>query len=160
MEQLKELYEKAFLAYVEMLEIHIDTKTTSDNLHRKTDNAYRMLFNIAHSIAERYIDLWWTLRQDHWNCNSQSSRAIEILEELKESLSSISSSEEISWWTKTLIDNWLSELENSIWNLKTTTMKNYSWIELWEKEIEIEVKTDDKKEDESLVDESLEIMSI
>gem|GEM_PF-1757173 len=47
---MKELYQKALKAYLEMLEIHIDTKTTDVVFHEKTGDFYEKLFSIAHSI--------------------------------------------------------------------------------------------------------------
>jgi len=47
---MKQLYQKALTAYLEMLEIHIDTKTTDIVFHEKTADFYEKLFNIAHQI--------------------------------------------------------------------------------------------------------------
>jgi hypothetical protein len=47
---MKTLYEKAIKAYIEMLELHIDTKTTDIVFHKETELFYETLFNIAHNI--------------------------------------------------------------------------------------------------------------
>jgi len=47
---MKNLYEKALLAYTNMLTLHIDTKTTDSLFHSETENYYNVLFDIAHQI--------------------------------------------------------------------------------------------------------------
>jgi hypothetical protein len=47
---MKDLYLKAIKAYIEMLEIHIDTKTKDLLFHEKTADFYEKLFDTAHQI--------------------------------------------------------------------------------------------------------------
>lgn len=166
-DNLKELFWKSLLAYIEVLEIHIDSKTTDKNLHEITSDMYRSLFEITHSIAERYVDLWGSLRSDHWNCKSQWSRLVDILTTLKSDIESIT---ETTSWTKAMLDNSLNDLEFQIWNVKTIWNKwmnksqDNSWIELWwdeTKQIEVEIKTETKPtEDDTMSDEVEDIISL
>jgi DNA-binding ferritin-like protein len=54
---MQEIYKKALASYLEMLEIHIDTKTKDATFHEKTNEFYDVLFDVAHKIGERYVDL-------------------------------------------------------------------------------------------------------
>jgi len=47
---MKELHQKALEAYTEMLQIHIDTKTTDLLFHKETESFYDTLFEVAHKI--------------------------------------------------------------------------------------------------------------
>jgi hypothetical protein len=47
---MKELYIKALEAYINMLHIHIDTKSKDSDFHKETEMFYTTLFDIAHNI--------------------------------------------------------------------------------------------------------------
>jgi hypothetical protein len=47
---MKELHQKALKAYIDMLQIHIDTKTSDERFHEMTAGFYETLFKIAHEI--------------------------------------------------------------------------------------------------------------
>jgi len=47
---MKELFQKAIKAYIDMLTIHIDTKTTDVVFHKETEKFYETLFDVAHEI--------------------------------------------------------------------------------------------------------------
>ncbi|MDR1988385.1 MAG: hypothetical protein LBQ24_06795 [Candidatus Peribacteria bacterium] len=49
-EKLLELHEKAIKAYIEMLQIHITTKTVDTTFHKATEDFYTTLFNVLHKI--------------------------------------------------------------------------------------------------------------
>ena len=55
---MKELHEKAVKAYIDMLRLHIDTKTTDVRFHEITEGFYQTLFRVAHEIWEKHVDLW------------------------------------------------------------------------------------------------------
>ncbi len=78
---MKELHLKALQAYLEMLQIHINTKTTDLVFHEKTADFYEKLFSIAHQIGERYIDKDGKLRDD--SLESQKQRAHDIIKNLQ-----------------------------------------------------------------------------
>ncbi len=47
---MNKLHEKALKAYINMLQIHIDTKTSDERFHEMTEGFYEALFKIAHEI--------------------------------------------------------------------------------------------------------------
>lgn len=110
---LEQLYLKALMSYIEMLEIHIDTKTGPESFHRKTAEFYELLFDIAHELAERHVDLGWQIRKDTGDCMAQMNRAVDILTELKAELEW---AEWMSKGTENLIFNHLDKLEFAIWS--------------------------------------------
>lgn len=141
---MQELFAAALLAYVEMLEIHIDTKTGNEPFHRKTEWFYEWLFDIAHDIWERYVDLWWHLREDTGNCEAQANKVVEILMWLKDKLEKV---EWVSKWTENLIYNHLDKLEFMIgsamwftkreeWKGKPPELPDESWVKWLVVEIE------------------------
>lgn len=136
---LDEIYVSALLAYVEMLEIHIDTKAWNEPFHRKTWEFYDLLFDITHELWERAIDLWWSIRNDHWDCMSQSNRVVQILTTLKEQLENI---EGVSKWTENMLYWHIDKLEFAIgsatWFIKNyDPMKNEKQFTEWDKDIQI-----------------------
>lgn len=165
-EELKQLFGKALLAYVEVLELHIDSKTTDKNFHEVTWDIYETLFDITHTSAEKYIDLWGSLRSDHWDCKAQWDRLVEILTTIKYDIESLT---EVSPWTKAMLDEQLDNLEFQIGNAKTIWKnKSYdnTWLELWwdefKKEIEVEIKTETKptNKDDTMSDEVEDMISL
>jgi len=107
---MKELYQKALKAYLEMLEIHIDTKTTDIVFHEKTGDFYEKLFSVAHAIWERYVDLDGNLRSD--NLWEKQKRANEIIANLKKEIEMFQANNELTLWTDDLL-GWLAdELED------------------------------------------------
>ena len=153
---MQELFHAAILAYVEMLEIHIDTKTGNEPFHRKTEEFYEWLFDIAHDIWERYVDLWWQLREDSGNCEVQANKVVEILTLLKSKL------EEVEWvskGTENLIYNHLDKLEFMIWSAMWFTHK-MEWkgksSELPWLVVEIETSDEEAKEKEEPKEEPKE----
>ena len=114
---MKEIYIKTIASYLEMLEIHINTKSTDLVFHEKTKEFYEKLFDISHKIWERYVDLDWKLRDD--NLESQKKRALEILKNTLNDLEKLNNSWILTLWTQDLVW-WLSdELEDIIWNAKS-----------------------------------------
>jgi hypothetical protein len=54
---MKTLYKEALQAYTDMLLLHIDTKATDVVFHKETEEFYESLFEVAHKIGEKYVDL-------------------------------------------------------------------------------------------------------
>lgn len=156
---MKDLFAKALIAYVELLEIHIDSKTGDEPFHEKTWEFYELLFNIAHDIWERYVDLWEALRSDQWDCSAQANRVVELLTTLKDELESV---EWVSKGTENLIYNYLDKLEFAI---GSATWFTKGKLEMKSKEIEVEIKSESEPEekvetnkDETLSDEAAAIV--
>lgn len=107
---MKQLYQKALESYLEMLEIHIDTKTTDIVFHEKTWDFYEKLFNVAHQIWERYVDLDWNLRND--SLEEKKKRVNEIISNLKKEIENYQANNDLTLWTDDLL-GWLAdELED------------------------------------------------
>ena len=135
---LKQLFVDALLAYIEMREIHIDTKTVSTNVHSKTEEFYELLFDISHTIWERYVDLWNNLRDDHWDCPVQTEKIVWILTWLRDRLSSVLpelSKDPSMIWLDNLLRWHIDKLEFNIWNAKALEfkfkMKQDMWMWMW-----------------------------
>lgn len=120
---MKELFWIALLAYIEMLELHLDCKTTDKNLHERTQDFYELLFEISHSVWERFVDLDGELRDDHSNCESQKQDALRILVQFKESLDTLIKSNSLSIWADNLLRWFSDKLDFQIGNAKALTNK-------------------------------------
>lgn len=107
---MKTLYTKALQAYIEMLEIHIDTKTTDIVFHQTTEKFYETLFDIAHSIWEKHVDLWGTLRTD--TLEDKKQKAYDIITNLKKELEDYKRNHEISLGTEDLLGSLANDLED------------------------------------------------
>lgn len=123
---MKELFAKALLAYVEMLEIHLDCKTTDKNLHERTNDFYDLLFDIAHSVWERFIDNWGWLRSDHNDCSMQSEASLQLLVNLKSEIEKSIESKWLSVWEDNLLRWFVDKLEFSIGNARAL-VTNKTW---------------------------------
>lgn len=110
---MKKLYEKAIKAYLEMLTLHIDTKTTDVVFHKETEKFYDTLFDIAHSIWEKYVDLWWTLDSD--SLIEKENRANLIILNLRKEIENYKDENKVSLWTEDLLWSLANSLENIEW---------------------------------------------
>lgn len=106
---MKETYIKILKAYLEMLEIHINTKTIDPIFHQKTQEFYEKLFDIAHNLWERFIDLDWKIRND--SIQEQKTRALELLTQSLKDLEDLNSNWNLSLWTQDLVWWLADELE-------------------------------------------------
>ncbi len=113
---MKDLYLKAIKAYIEMLEIHIDTKTKDLLFHEKTADFYEKLFDTAHQIWERYVDLDGNLRDD--SIESKKKRANEIIKNLKKEIEDYEKNNKLTLWTQDLLWGLADELEDIEWTSK------------------------------------------
>lgn len=118
---MKELYLKALKSYIEMLEIHINTKTLDTTFHKETESFYNTLFDVAHKIWEKYIDLDWRIRED--NLLSQKERANKIISELKKSIELYKKDNEVTLWTEDLLWSLANSLEDIEWTSKSFLVK-------------------------------------
>lgn len=107
---MKTLYEKAIKAYIEMLELHIDTKTTDIVFHKETELFYETLFNIAHNIWEKFVDLDGKIRTD--SLIEKKKKAHEIIYNLRKDIESYKEKNKISLWTEDLLGSIANDLED------------------------------------------------
>lgn len=113
---MKTLYQKALESYIEMLEIHIDTKTSDLLFHEKTWEFYEKLFEISHKIWERYVDLDGSLRND--SLTEKKKRVNEIISNLKKEIESFQLKNDLSLWTDDLLWWIADDLEDIEWTSK------------------------------------------
>ena len=107
---MKDLHQKALQAYLEMLQIHINTKTSDLVFHEKTADFYEKLFEIAHQIGERYVDLDGQLRDD--SLESQKQRAHDIIKSLKTDIENYVENNSLTLGTDDLLWGLADELED------------------------------------------------
>lgn len=113
---MKNLYKKALQAYTEMLEIHIDTKTSDLLFHRETEKFYETLFSVAHSIWERYVDLDWKLIDS--SLDEKKKRANQIISKLRKDIEEFQSNYDTTLGTDDLLWWLADELEDIEWTSK------------------------------------------
>ncbi|NVP17997.1 hypothetical protein HUU51_04740 [Candidatus Gracilibacteria bacterium] len=107
---MKELHQKALEAYTEMLQIHIDTKTTDLLFHKETESFYDTLFEVAHKIGERYVDLDGELVGG--SLSSKKKRANEIIANLKREIEDYQANNELTLGTDDLLGGLADDLED------------------------------------------------
>lgn len=113
---MKNLHQKALEAYIEMLQIHIDTKTTDLLFHKETESFYDTLFSVAHKIWERYVDLDWELVDG--SLSSKKKRANEIISNLKIEIEEYQANNDLTLWTDDLLWGLADDLEDIEWTSK------------------------------------------
>lgn len=107
---MKDLHQKALTAYLEMLQIHINTKTSDLLFHEKTADFYEKLFEVAHQIGERYVDLDGQLRDD--SLYLQKQRAHDIIKNFKNELEQYVENNSLTLGTDDLLGGLADELED------------------------------------------------
>ena len=110
---MKNLHEKAIKAYIDMLTIHIDTKTTDQTFHEKTEEFYETLFEVAHAIWEKYVDLGWSLEQT--SLDDKKKQANKIITNLRKEIENYKNNNEVSLWTEDLLWSLANSLESNEW---------------------------------------------
>lgn len=113
---MKDLYKKAIEAYLKMLMIHIDTKTTDVVFHKETEEFYDTLFDTAHKIWEKYVDLGWNL--DDTILADKKKQANSIIVNLRKEIEDYKNSNEVTLWTEDLLWALANSLENIEWTSK------------------------------------------
>lgn len=110
---MKELHEKAVKAYIDMLRLHIDTKTTDIRFHEFTEWFYETLFKVAHEIGEKYVDLGGKLEDT--SLEDKKVRANQIIKNLISDIESYKDSNDISLGSEDLLGSLANQLENIEW---------------------------------------------
>ncbi len=114
---MRELYKKALESYIEMLEIHIDTKTEDLLFHRETEVFYDNLFKVAHQIGERYVDLDGKINPSI-SLEEKKKKANQIISDLLKEIENYKDNNQISTWTDDLLWGLADELEDIKWTSK------------------------------------------
>jgi len=110
---MKNLHAKAIKAYIDMLTIHIDTKTTDSTFHEKTEGFYETLFEVAHTIWEKHVDLGWSLEQT--SLDDKKKQANNIIINLRKEIENYKDNNEVSLWTEDLLWSLANNLESDEW---------------------------------------------
>ena len=118
---MKTLYKKALTAYTELLELHIDSKTTDTLFHKETEVFYETLFEVAHKLWEKHVDLWGNLLD--LSIQEKRNKANEIITSLRKDLEEYSKEKNISLWTEDLIWSLANILEDIEWTSKWFVVK-------------------------------------
>lgn len=113
---MKELHFKAIKAYIEMLSIHIDTKTTDVVFHKETEWFYDSLFEVAHKIWEKYVDLWGKLSET--SLEEKKKQANSIIVNLRKEIEIYKENNKITLWTEDLFGSLANNLEDIEWTSK------------------------------------------
>lgn len=113
---MKELHLQAMKAYIEMLTLHIDSKTLDIGFHEQTEWFYETLFKTAHEIWEKHVDLWGKLEDT--SIEDKKKQANKIIVDLKKEIENYKNNNEVSLWTEDLLWTLASDLENIEWSSK------------------------------------------
>ncbi|MDD2871033.1 MAG: hypothetical protein PHS49_03505 [Candidatus Gracilibacteria bacterium] len=107
---MKELHLKAVKAYIEMLSIHIDTKTTDADFHKDSEGYYETLFEVAHKIGEKYVDLGGKLSEI--TLDEKKKKANAIIENIRKEIENYKENNKVSLGTEDLLGSLANDLEN------------------------------------------------
>ncbi len=113
---MKELYKNALESYITMFELHMDTKTTDGWFHESTEAFYKALFEISHEIWERFVDLGWNITD--LSLEDKMTKSNKIITDLRKNIENFAESGKASLWTKSLLWELSSKLENIEWSSK------------------------------------------
>lgn len=107
---MKELHLLALKAYLDMLKLHIDTKTKDVVFHKETEVFYEKLFDVAHQIWEKYVDLGWSLEET--SLNEKYFKANEIISNLRKEIENFEKNNDLTIWTQDMLWTIASDLED------------------------------------------------
>lgn len=107
---MKDLHKKALEAYIKMLTIHIDTKTSDALFHWETEGYYEKLFEVAHRIWEKYVDLDGKLLDK--SLDEKKKEANETIKSLIKEIENYKENNEVSLWTEDLLWSLANDLED------------------------------------------------
>ena len=113
---MKELHQKALEAYIQMLTLHIDTKTTDPVFHPATEEMYETLFGVAHKIGEKYVDLGGALTDTSLEDKKQAAK--DIISHLKADIETYQKDQDITLGTEDLLGSLANSLEDIEGNAK------------------------------------------
>ncbi len=113
---MEKLYKKAIEAHAEMLQIHIDTKTTDADFHEETEGFYETLFDTAHKIWEKHVDLWGKLSSE--TLEEKKLRANNIISNMRKDIEAYHSDNKITLGTEDLLGSLANSLEDIEWSSK------------------------------------------
>jgi len=116
---MKDLYKKILEAHNKMLEIHIDSKTMEADFHNENEKFYEELFEVAHLIWEKHVDLGWQI----WTSSLEEKKAeaYNILKEVRTDVENYAKNNEITLWTEDMLWSLANTLEWLEWTARSFT---------------------------------------
>lgn len=111
---MRELHEKALKAYIDMLQIHIDTKTSDERFHEMTEGFYETLFRIAHEIWEKHVDLGGNVLDN--SLEDKKKEANKIIVNLRKEIESYVANNDLTLGSEDLFAPFANELESMEWS--------------------------------------------
>ena len=114
---MEKLFQKALAAHNAMLLLHIDSKTLDHDFHHVTEEFYEWLFDVAHTIGEKYVDLW--SYHEMSDIKEKKSQALNILRNLRKEIEAYAENNDITLWTEDLLWSLANKLEDMEWNSKS-----------------------------------------
>jgi len=123
-QNMLDLYYYLLQNYILMLGIHIHVKTLNHEFHEETQERYELLFDIAHEVGERFVDLGWELFPEY-NIEALAVKAKNLLEETKDVLDKCidmkkdNPDSKMTKWVQALLTEKISKLEFEIGNARS-----------------------------------------
>ena len=113
---MNNLYKKLIVAHNKMLQLHIDTKTKDSWVHEATELFYEGLFDVAHKIGERHVDLWGKIESK--SLETMEGEIQQIIVDAKNDIEVYNKENNLSIWTQNLLGTLVNDLENMQGNSK------------------------------------------
>lgn len=114
---MEKIFQKALEAHTAMLLLHIDSKTLDHDFHQATESFYQGLFDVAHEIGEKYVDLWSHLETS--DIKTKKQQAFDIIKKLREEIDSYARENELTLGTEDLLGGLANKLEDIQWTAKS-----------------------------------------
>ena len=108
---MKELHVKALKAYIDMLTIHIQSKSMDTEFHKQTEEFYETLFKVTHEIWERHVDLGESLSDD--SLAEMHRKSYDIIVNLKKEIEDYKENNKVSLGCEDLLWTLASDLEDA-----------------------------------------------
>ncbi|MCH8518794.1 hypothetical protein LAT59_03470 [Candidatus Gracilibacteria bacterium] len=107
---MEKIFQKALAAHTAMLLLHIDSKTLDHDFHHATEEFYEGLFDTAHEIGEKYVDLG--SHHESSDIIVKKQQAFDIIKNLREEIETYARNNTISLGTEDLLGSLVNKLED------------------------------------------------
>lgn len=111
------LFEKAFETYKAMLLLHMDSKTLDNDFHQATEVFYGGLFDIAHEVWEKYVDLW--SHHETSDILTKKQQAVWLIASLRKDMEQYVQDNDITLGTEDMLGSLANKLEDLEWTAKS-----------------------------------------
>jgi len=114
---MEKIFQKALEAHKAMLLLHIDSKTLDHDFHQATESFYEGLFDVAHQLGEKHVDLW--SHHEPSNIKTKKQQAFDTIKKLREEIESYSRENKLTLGTEDLLGSLANKLEDMQWSAKS-----------------------------------------